>query len=260
VKKYFIVAKLSFEDILEYRFDFFMHVMKYSMMVLMMSLIWIAVLRENNSLTFSIQDTVVYFACAAIVYSLSNFHPYYVEEDIRLGTLSKYLVKPMSPFLYYFFFEATHSFFEVFVRAVVLIPVFWFFGIQLHLTLINLVLFLIFLPVIFFFTFSLLLSISQGAFWIHDIFAVRWTLNIFFRFLSGVLVPIVFFPPQLRQIMFYLPFQHLAFTPIQILQGKLSVNTALQSLAILLAWTVVVAYIRAVIWKKGIHQYEGTGI
>lgn len=260
VKKYLLISKLAFQDIFEYRFDFVMHALKYSVAVLMMSLVWIAVSHGPNTLPFSTQQTVFYYACAAVLYSLSNFHPYYVEDDIRLGTLSKYLVKPISPFWYYFAFESTRSFVEVVVRAAAIFPLFWLFGLTLSLQPLNIALFLIFLPIIFFCMFSLFLIISECAFWVQDVFAIRWSLTIVFRFLSGILVPIAFFPNAFQRWMFYLPFEHMAYTPIQIIQNQVSTTTALQSLGILIGWTVIISAVRIIVWQKGVHQYEGAGI
>src|SRR5690349_17766877 len=116
LRKYWLVCKLSFQDVFEYRFDFSVHIVKYTMMILLMSLVWIAVGKETQQSVFSSQDIVSYYVFAAVVYSLSNFHPFYIETDIKLGSLTKYLMKPLQPFWYYFCFEATHSFLELGIR------------------------------------------------------------------------------------------------------------------------------------------------
>ncbi|MEZ5364891.1 MAG: ABC-2 family transporter protein [Bryobacterales bacterium] len=40
--------------------------------------------------------------------------------------------------------------------------------------------------------------------------------------LSGLLVPLTMFPPALAKVMVWLPFQHIAYTPLRIYLGKLN--------------------------------------
>jgi ABC-2 type transport system permease protein len=260
MKKYLLVCKLAFQDVMEYRFDLLVRVAKYSLMVVLMSLVWIAVAKESSQPLFTNKETVSYFVFAAILYSLSNFHPYYIEQDIRMGSLTKYLVKPVTPFWYYFWFEGSRVFTEVFIRVGCILPLLWMFGFQFQTSLVNLAMVVLFMPVIFFFTFSFFVLISAFAFWIQDVYAIRWTLSIFSRFLSGVLVPISFFPENVQKITFFLPFQHLAFTPIQILQNKISFQEAWLAFGVLFVWTLAMYGVQTYVWMKGEHEYEGGGI
>lgn len=259
MKPYLLVLKLQLADIAEYRLDFFIHVVKYAVMVLLMSLVWLAVDSEGG-LGLDRTQTIRYFVFAAVLYSLSNFHTWYIEEDIKLGGLSKYLLKPIEPHNYYLSMETANALIELALKAVVMLPILILLGFSFSVGLPTIGLFLLFLPVIFLFSFNLLVSISYLAFWLTDVFAIRWSLLIVFRFLSGLLVPISFFPLVWQQLFWYLPFQHLAFTPIQLLQEEYDSATAATGLLILVAWTVVIILLRRFIWIRGLSQYEGTGI
>jgi ABC-2 type transport system permease protein len=260
LKKYYLVCKLSFEDIFEYRLDFIIKVSKYTMMIILMSLVWIAVAKESQQVIFTDQEIVTYFVFASVLYSLSNFHPYYIEDDIRLGGLTKYLMKPVKPFWYYFFFEATNSFFEVAVRLLVMVPGLWLLGFRFPIFLPQASLVALLLPMIFLFCFCFLTTISAMAFWFQDVFAIRWSASIAARFASGILVPVIFMPEWYQKISFYLPFQHLAFTPIQVLQNKVSLQYGVESFLILSLWAVAALIIQQAFWRKGVLQYEGSGI
>jgi ABC-type uncharacterized transport system permease subunit len=80
------------------------------------------------------------------------------------------------------------------------------------------------------------------------------------RFLAGLLVPISFFSTQIQSVLYFLPFEHLAYTPIQLLLENLTFQEGVQALLILSGWTVVMNLARYALWKKGTVQYEGTGI
>lgn len=260
MKKYWHVFALSLQDVFEYRFNFFVHTFKYAVMVILTAMVWLAVMKENPNLGYSINETITYFVFAAILYSFSSFHTWYIEEDIKLGMLSKYLLKPISPFLYYFSHQSANAVIETVVKMGVFLPILWGLGFLPSIQLQNTLMFFFFLPFIFFFSFSLFTLISSWSFWFTDVFAIRWSLTIIFRLLSGMMVPLSFFPSSVQQILFYLPFQHLVFTPIRLMQNALSIRTAFVSLGILIAWTVVFSAIRIAVWKKGSDSYEGTGI
>lgn len=260
MKKYFLVFKIGIQDILVYKLDFFLHTAKYSLMIILMSLVWLAVQREGGDQTFNSSQTVTYFFFSAILYSLSNFHPWFIEHDIRLGNLSKFLVKPVSETMYYFSFLASNAVFETLIKSLVFIPLLFVFNISISFQLVNILLFLIFLPIIFICSYFLLTSISTLAFWITEAYAIRWGFSIIFRFLAGALVPLVYFPEAIQRISFYLPFQHFIFTPVQVITNQMSIEKGVQALSILICWTVAITLFRNTLWSKGLKQYEGTGI
>lgn len=261
MKKYFLVFKLSLQDTLEYKFDFLMNTGKYALMVLLMALLWTAVEKVNPTPLFSQQETVAYFVFAAMLYSLSNFHTWYMEDDIRLGGLSKFLVKPVSTMGYYLSYQLGSVFLETILKIVIFFPLLSVFGFSLPtIPIISWVLILLFLPLIYIFSFYLITTISICTFWINEAYAVRWAFLSLTRLQSGVLVPIVFFPLWYQKIAIFLPFQHLAFTPIQIILNNISVQTALLSWITLLVWTISMFFFQNLLWKKGLYQYEGTGI
>ena len=256
---YLLVIKLQLQDIAEYRLDFIIHLVKYAVMVILMALVWLAVDAEG-SLGIDRGETIRYFFFAAMLYSLSNFHTWYIEEDIKLGGLSKYLLKPIEPHGYYLSKEIAAAVTELFLKVIIMLPILFALGFNFAIPFAAFGLFLLFLPLIFMFAFNLLTSISYLAFWLNDVFAIRWSLMIVFRFLSGVLVPISFFPLVLQDLFWYLQFQHLAYTPIQLIQQNYSVSTGATGLGILLLWTVGIVQARKFIWNTGVAQYEGTGI
>lgn len=259
MRKYLKVTQLAVLDLFQYRFDFIVHTSKYALMVMMMALVWIAVQKESQSLSMNLPETVTYFVLAAMLYSLSNFHTTYIEEDIKLGLYSKYLLKPISAFKYYFSFEFGFALFETLAKSLVMIPLLMYMGWLVPLPVGNLLLALLFLPVIFIFAFNQFSLISGLSFWITESYAIRWSLTIIFRFLAGFFVPISFFPPITQRVFFWLPFQHLLYTPVQLISGKLPLSTAAMSFMVLGGWTLVLVWLRLFVWRKGELRYDSTG-
>lgn len=259
MQKYWLVFRLAAQELFEYRFDFIASTSKYSMMVIMMTLIWVAV-GKTADLPLTSQETVRYFFFSAMLFSLSNFHTSYIEDDIRLGLLNKFLLKPISAFGYYFVYESAAATLETLLKALVMFPFLWLFGFGFSLEISRVLLCLLFFPVIFCFAFTFFSLISGLAFWITEAFAVRWAVTILMRFVAGTLLPISFFPTSIQAIMYWLPFQHLAYTPIQIIQSKMTLTEGWISLAILVCWTLVMQILRYFQWQAGYKQFEGSGI
>ena len=155
MQKYLLVFKLSLYQAFEYRFDFFMGTFKYASYIILMSLIWLGVNQFGN-IEQTTNQTVTYFIFAALLYSFSNFHPYYIEEDIRLGFLNQYLLKPISPTYYYLAKQSAWTILETLMKIFVIIPIIYLFGFRFTTDLPHLLLFLLYPPLIFFFAFNLL--------------------------------------------------------------------------------------------------------
>jgi ABC-2 type transport system permease protein len=260
MSKYWLVFKLSIQDIFEYRFDFLIHVVKYAMMVLLMAVVWVAVQRESGTEIMSRQQTISYFVFAAMIYSLSNFHTVDIEIDIKLGGLTKYLVKPVVPLSYYFTQQVAVAIFETMLKAGVMIPILGLLGFLPHLDIARLLLFISFLPLIFVYAFFQFFCISSMSFWLQEAYAIRWALTGIFRFFAGILVPLSFFPTAVQNILFWTPFPHMAYTPIQLIQGNNSIEHATAGMLILTAWAAILYILARKIWHEGTHSFESTGI
>lgn len=67
--------------------------------------------------------------------------------------------------------------------------------------------------------------------------------------LSGLLIPMTYFPMPLQKIAAWLPFEHIAFTPLQIYLGKLSGESALKALGIQWLWIAGLLWLGDVWWR-----------
>jgi ABC-2 type transport system permease protein len=260
MNKYWLIFKQSINEVLEYRTDFLLSISKYSIMILIMIFVWTAVQQASQSPIYNLGDIVKYFFLAAIIYSLSNFHPYYIEDDIKLGGLNKYLTKPLQPMSYYFVYEAAKVSLETLIRTIILLPVVYLLGYHFQFIPLQFIFFCLYLPLIFVFSFNLLATISITAFWITESSALRWAILIIVRFLSGVLVPIAFFSPTLQSISQYLPFQQLAFIPIQLMLSYVTPQQIIYNFFIFVSWTIAIVIFRLWFWRQGLKIFEGTGI
>jgi ABC-2 type transport system permease protein len=258
IKKYLFVFRLSALDLLEYRVDFLLRTLKYALAILMMAVLWHGIAAQEPGFGWRPVEIVTYFAWGATLYSLSNFHTSYIEEDIRLGGLTRFLTKPIKALSSYLMLQGSHVMLETGFKSLLLALWLWWShqGVGSWSALGLLVLFV---PVIFYTAFLVLSTVSLGAFWFTQIYAVRYMVMIIFRFLSGLLTPVSLMPEVLQRIIWLLPFPHWAFTPIAVLQGRMPLEKGLEGLAILCGWAVVLTLLRGWVWRMGILAYESTG-
>ena len=76
--------------------------------------------------------------------------------------------------------------------------------------------------------------------------AKQWLIEL----LSGLLLPMSFFPDSIRKVMAWLPFEHIAYTPLQIYLGNLDHAQALQALGIQWLWVVVLLVLAHLWWNR----------
>src|SRR5262249_10205144 len=69
------------------------------------------------------------------------------------------------------------------------------------------------------------------------------------EFLSGLLLPITFFPAGFQRILSYLPLPHISYTPLQIYLGTLDGKGVWQALAMQLLWVIVLFLTGRLSWK-----------
>ncbi len=68
--------------------------------------------------------------------------------------------------------------------------------------------------------------------------------------LSGLLIPISFFPATAQKIMAWLPFEYIAYQPLQIYLGKLDRAAALRALATQWLWVIALLALAHLWWES----------
>jgi ABC-2 type transport system permease protein len=72
--------------------------------------------------------------------------------------------------------------------------------------------------------------------------------------LSGLLIPMAFFPDRVQRVLAWLPFEHIAYTPLQIYLGKLDRASSLRALGIQWLWVIVLLWLAHVWWERAARK------
>jgi len=86
-----------------------------------------------------------------------------------------------------------------------------------------------------------ILALIRAKFWLIEL-------------LSGLLIPLSFFPRSLQFISSLLPFEHIAYTPLQIYLGRLPLAETLRLLALEYFWVVALLFLGHLWWMRATRK------
>lgn len=122
------------------------------------------------------------------------------------------------------------------------------------------VIFLILFLIISTITSQLLKSIiGYMAFWLENAEAVMWSLAVLLNLMSGMVIPLDFFPEWSIPILERTPFASWGYLPTKIYLGLFDLNQMIELLVIHSLWVVILLVLNKVIFKIGIKRYSSVG-
>lgn len=226
--------------------------------------IWLAIYGSRTAIAgFNRADIVTYYIIIAFISTVASSHiSRIIRTDIMRGELNVHLLRPLSYIIFRSFQDVGYH--------LIFVPVSVFILIMASLLLPN----YIFLPhspvTVLLFTCSLILSYTIShclellvgfcTFWLGETNGPTQVREIADIVFSGQIAPLIFFPPLIQAISVYSPFQYLFYAPTQIYLQKMTLLQIAQNFAGALAWILGLFALIALLWRRGLRQYEGAGI
>jgi len=101
-----------------------------------------------------------------------------------------------------------------------------------------------------------LLGMLMGlvAFWTLQTRGVQAIYDFVSLFFAGALVPLWFFPPALRQVADWLPFQAQAFIPLSLYMGQVPEGQIAGALGLQLFWVVTLFGVCWLVWQRAMRR------
>lgn len=264
MKKYWTLAKLSFQQQLIYRGNILMYRFGEFANTLISFLVLVVLYGSQETVEgYTLAETITYIAGVGVIGALSRtWVADEIERDVHRGRLSAYLLKPIE----YFRLQIVHdlarkqisSWFSVFTYILVILLVRQYFIVNTDV--LRWVLFLVSIGCVVLLRFLLLFIIGLSSFWLTRIGGVQFSFDVFLRIMSGSTVPLDFFPPILETVARLLPFAYMQYFSMQIYLGRLSTFEILKGLGVQLFWIAVLALLAKVFWKKALKRYESVGV
>jgi len=228
---------------------------------LFMMMIWWELSRDKLIGGYTASDFVAYFLGIYLVRQLTAVWVIFVlNDEIRQGTLSGRLLKPIAPF----WFHVSEHLGQMLVRAPIVVAVFCIgtslFAIDLASIAWRIPIFLASLVLAWIIIFHIYYCVGLLAFWMANSLALDAMVWSMYTVLGGMLIPVDLFPDTSRYLVAMLPFSASLDFPVKVLIGKVTGADLIYGFAIQLFWATVLVAFRRGLWRQGLKRYSGAGI
>jgi len=255
------MLRVGFAETIAYRAEMIVWILTTTMPLVMLSL-WTSVANEAPFRAYTQTDFIAYYLGALIVRNLtSNWVAWQIAEEIRMGSLSMRLLRPVHPFAS---FLATHLA-ALPLRTAVILPVVGvlFVTDARHVIIddpAHIALFAVSIAGAWLLTFGVFLAIGSLSFFLEKSMSLVEVYFGLFMLLSGYIIPIALMPPWMSGIADWLPFRYMLGTPVEILIGKYpDTSAAAEVVAAQWAWAVSMLAVAAFTWHRGVKRFEAYG-
>ncbi|WDT74393.1 MAG: ABC-2 family transporter protein [Candidatus Manganitrophus sp.] len=261
MRKYWTVFWVNWQNALQYRGPTFISVLGNILRIGVLLYLWNAIYQSEGRLgDYSLPDLITYYLLQLIISSaVLSYASWEIVDQIREGTFSSFLIRPVNYLHYWFTLNLSWKVFEGLMVAVgvgllsfilidyISIPsrpstyLFFFLSLLLGMVL----------------AFEFDFAIALLAFWLVQANAFKYMLQYIVFFFAGALLPLDLFPKAIEEIANVLPFRYLAFFPSQIFLEKEAHPVA--GLIGALAWSVGLYLFLRFVLNRGIKRYEAVG-
>ncbi len=255
---YLEIARIGFVNILAFRLRYYTGILTYLINVTVYYFIWRAVFAQatGSIAGFSLPQILTYVSVGWI---LRSFYWNTIDQEMAYevieGKIAMDLIKPVSVQWMWLTRAMGESAFRlILLTAPTAIVVTLLFPVLPPASKIHFALFLLAAAGSFLLMGAINFLIGTCAIPLKSILALIRAKFWLIEILSGLLVPLNFFPRPLQVISAWLPFEHIAATPLQIYLGRLSPEDSLLLLAREYAWIAALLLAGHLWWLRATRK------
>jgi ABC-2 type transport system permease protein len=246
-------SRVGFVNILAFRLRYFTGIVTYFLNVTVYYFIWSAVYRGGIAIAgYDLAQMITY---VSVGWMIRSFYWNTIDQEMAYevieGKIAMDLIKPVSVQWMWISRAIGESAFRLGLltlpTAVVVALV---FPVQGPVSRENFLLFLVAVFGSFFLMAAINFMIGTCAIPLKSILALIRAKYWLIELLSGLLIPMSFFPERVQRVLAWLPFEHIAYTPLQIYLGKLDRTAALRALGIQWLWVIALLWLAHVWWER----------
>lgn len=253
---YLYIIRYGFLRYLAYPVKIFSTIFRNIVDVVFLLILWTAILPVGDELKTLAAYFFISNALGTITMGGNPRLGRVVRHTIKNGGITSYLTRPVKiiPYLYS---DVIGKFgIEMFAAVLMLI-----IGILLsgNLTIERLVLFLIFLVPAMIIGFVQNLFEGALSFIFTETTGFKNAMSHIIRMLSGLFVPLYYFPEALKSLVYLTPFPWIIFGPANIFIEEDN-SQLLQGIVTSYIWAIILLILVILFWRKVIKKYEAIGL
>ena len=266
LKKAFAYMKLAFKDRIAYRAHFVLGSMLRFVSLVVVVYLWRAVFQASGKDAiggFAYGDMVAYYYLVMVSRSFASMPGLAtsVAGEIREGTLSRFMVKPMGLLPVQLSLRSAHKIIFIASALIPYLGVAWLLRwafpgwpepFRLGAWGLSLVL-------AFWIDFSIHFILGILAFWFLEVTSFLFIAMMVEYFCSGHMIPLGLLPSKVAAVMSCLPFKYTAYYPAALFLGKIPESEISAGLAIQASWALGLFVLAAFLLKRGERRYAAFG-
>jgi ABC-2 type transport system permease protein len=258
LKTYGEFVRIGFVNILAFRLRYYTGIITYLINVTVYYFIWRAVFANAAGpiAGFSLPQILTYVSVGWIIRSFYwNTIDQEMAYEVIEGKIAMDFIKPVSVQWMWLARAMGESAFRlILLTAPTAIIVTLLFPVLPPASHLNFFLFIAAATGSFFIMGALNFIIGTCAIPLTSILALIRAKFWLIELLSGLLIPLSFFPQPIRIVSSILPFEHIAYTPLQIYLGRLSLAETLRLLAIEYFWVAALLFLGHLWWIRATRK------
>lgn len=267
LRTYLPFTRAGIQAAMTYRSNFLAWFLGSIVYCLVMYYIWLAVFNSSGEGMingFTMRDMTVFLFITAMTNFLTDSDGSYdVGEEVRDGNIAMRLIKPVG-------FHSTFLFTEIgwklLIFGMIFAPV--VIGVEIYkfnayggfaFNIASFALYIFSMTMSYLFSFYMNVCFGFMAFFLKNLWGFNIIKSSILRFLSGGVLPLAFMPGALRQVLEWLPFASLCYTPVMIYIGMYSPAETALRLAVQVAWVIVFYIISKLILSTALRHVSVQG-
>ena len=254
-------ARIGFVNILAFRLRYYTGIITYLLNVTVYYYIWTAVLGAGakTGVTVAGYNLAQMLTYVSVGWIIRSFYWNTIDQEMAYevleGKIAMALIKPVSVQGMWLARAAGESAFRMMLLTVPTAAIIALvFPVQRPASAEYFALFLAAVPASFLLMGAISFLIGTCAIPLHSILSLIRAKYWLIELLSGLLVPIAFFPKPLRDVSRWLPFEHIAYTPLQIYLGKLSLGDSLLAVGVSWIWVALLLVAGHLWWERAVQK------
>lgn len=265
IPKYAKAFIIGLQSSMEYRTDFLLSIFSGSITIIVQCFLWTAIFKSTGShriYGYTYVQLIAYSVLAGLVSKfVSTGFEGEISNDIKTGGLSRFLVQPISYFIYRICCFLGAKVFQLFIAFSISLGVILFLNTYMGLN-VSLSSMLISLIPIFFsicLNFLIFFCLSTLSFWMTEVWAVFLGANVISSILNGGVFPLDIFGEKVVRISNMLPFKYVVYFPVNVLNGKLVSGDIVIGILMQVFWMFISGTLCVIFWRLGVKKYAAVG-
>lgn len=261
MKVYWPFAKAMIQEFFTYGVNAYIYITGELLQTVVLIYIWHAVFSSAKGEVingFTFDEMVAYVVISIITVMLtSNDVHWSIGHEVRTGDIAMNLIKPVSYQLRMFASTVGYWVVNFLLIALPMWLIYTIYDIVFNGRMPQLTVIIAFLISCLFsalLLFAINFAFGLAAFYVTYLFGFIFAKDAIFRFFSGALIPLSFFPEGAQQVFQWLPFGSLVYTPTMIYLGKYSGRQMWIALVVQLVWVVVMIIINQILWQRAVRR------